>query len=80
MSTLGKPKSLMTTVTDRPGHDRRYAITTEKLERTTGWRAEVPFEDGLSRTIEWYKANLEWTARVKSGAYQTYYERNYTAR
>jgi dTDP-glucose 4,6-dehydratase len=80
LAAVGKPKSLMTTVTDRPGHDRRYAITTEKLEKATGWKAEVAFEDGLARTIEWYKANREWTARVKSGAYQTYYERNYSAR
>lgn len=80
LAALGKPKSLMTTVTDRPGHDRRYAITTQKLEQATGWRAEVPFEDGLARTIEWYRANREWTARVKSGEYQSYYERNYSAR
>ncbi len=80
LAALGKPASLMTTVTDRPGHDRRYAITTEKLERETGWSAEVAFEDGLFRTIDWYKANAGWVTRVKSGAYQRYYEQNYRNR
>lgn len=69
---IGKPQSQMTTVADRPGHDRRYAITTEKLERATGWKALVSFEDGLSRTIDWYWRNSEWFQRVRSGAYQEY--------
>ncbi len=80
LNAVGKPHSLMQTVKDRPGHDRRYAITTEKLERATGWRAQVEFEEGLERTIGWYRANQEWAARVKSGAYQDYYERNYSNR
>lgn len=80
LGTMGKPHSLMVTVKDRPGHDRRYAITTEKLERATGWRAEVGFEQGLRETIGWYRANAAWTARVKSGEYRQYYERNYTGR
>lgn len=78
LAATGKPESLMTTVTDRPGHDRRYAITTEKLERETGWRAEMPFEEGLAYTIDWYKRNGEWVRRVKSGEYQDYYRANYT--
>jgi dTDP-glucose 4,6-dehydratase len=80
LKQLDKPSSLMTTVTDRPGHDRRYAITTEKIEKATGWQAEVPFEQGLAETIQWYRDNLEWTARVKSGAYLSYYEKNYGQR
>jgi dTDP-glucose 4,6-dehydratase len=80
LAALGKPASLMTTVKDRPGHDRRYAITTEKLERETGWSAEVAFEDGLAKTIDWYRANAGWVSRVKSGAYQRYYEQNYRNR
>ena len=80
LDTLGKPRSLMTAVADRPGHDRRYAITTEKLQQATGWQAQIPFEEGLRATIEWYKANTAWTARVKSGEYRTYYERNYAGR
>jgi len=80
LAATGKPHSLMTTVADRPGHDRRYAITTEKLEHATGWRALVPFEQGLAQTIQWYKDNPAWIARVRSGEYQSYYDRNYSAR
>ena len=80
VTQLGKPESLVTRVADRPGHDRRYAITTAKLEQATGWHAEVPFEQGLARTIQWYRENPDWIGRVKSGAYQTYYQQNYGAR
>ena len=80
LAQLDKPLSLMTTVTDRPGHDRRYAITTEKIEKATGWHAEVPFEQGLAQTIQWYRENREWIRRVKSGEYQGYYENNYGGR
>ncbi len=80
LDVIGKPRSLMTTVKDRPGHDRRYAITTEKLARATGWQAQVPFEEGLRRTIDWYRSNPAWIARVRSGEYQTYYSRNYAGR
>jgi dTDP-glucose 4,6-dehydratase len=76
----GQPESLMQTVTDRPGHDRRYALSSEKLMRETGWSAQVVFETGLAETIEWYRANPDWIARVKSGEYQSYYERNYVNR
>ena len=78
LKATGKPESLMTTVTDRPGHDRRYALTSEKLERETGWSAQVPFEDGLPSTIDWYRRNRDWVARVKSGEYQDFYKLNYT--
>jgi dTDP-glucose 4,6-dehydratase len=80
LEQLEKPLSLMTTVTDRPGHDRRYAITTEKIEQATGWYSELPFEQGLAQTIQWYRENREWTGRVKSGEYQGYYENNYGRR
>jgi dTDP-glucose 4,6-dehydratase len=80
LAALNKPESLMTPVKDRPGHDRRYAITTAKLEQATGWRALVDFDDGLRRTINWYAAEREWVARVRSGDYQHYYERNYAGR
>lgn len=73
-----KPDSLMITVTDRPGHDRRYALTSEKLERETGWKPQVPFEEGLPSTVEWYRRNREWVNRVKSGEYQEFYKLNYT--
>jgi dTDP-glucose 4,6-dehydratase len=80
LAMLGKPDSLMVTVKDRPGHDRRYALSSEKLMRETGWEAHMPFEQGLEATIDWYKANSEWIARVKSGEYQSYYEKNYLGR
>jgi dTDP-glucose 4,6-dehydratase len=80
LAQLGKPESLMVTVKDRPGHDRRYALSSEKLMRETAWQAQMPFEQGLQTTIDWYRANAAWTARVKSGEYQTYYEKNYAAR
>ncbi len=80
LAMLGKPESLMVTVKDRPGHDRRYALSSEKLMRETGWEAQVPFEKGLQATIDWYRANSDWIARVKSGEYQRYYEKNYAGR
>lgn len=76
----GKPDSLMTRVTDRPGHDRRYALTSEKIERETGWQPLVPFSEGLALTIQWYRDNPEWIRRVKTGEYQKYYEHNYAGR
>jgi dTDP-glucose 4,6-dehydratase len=80
LAAVGKPESLMQTVKDRPGHDRRYALSSEKLMRETGWTAQVPFEDGLRAIIEWYRANAAWTAHVKSGEYQKYYQSNYGGR
>ena len=77
LALTGRPESLIQYVTDRPGHDRRYALSSEKLMRQTGWRPQTEFETGLARTIKWYQANTEWVARVRSGAYREYYERNY---
>jgi dTDP-glucose 4,6-dehydratase len=78
LKATGKPESLMTRVTDRPGHDRRYALTSEKIERETGWSALTPFEEGLQSTVDWYRRNRDWVSRVKSGAYLDYYKVNYT--
>jgi dTDP-glucose 4,6-dehydratase len=80
LDAVGKPHSLMQTVKDRPGHDRRYALSSEKLMRETGWKAEKPFEEGLRATIDWYRGNAAWIAHVKSGEYQSYYDRNYANR
>jgi dTDP-glucose 4,6-dehydratase len=80
LQALGKPESLMQTVRDRPGHDRRYALSSEKITRETGWTAQVPFEKGLQSTIDWYRSNSDWSERVKSGEYKSYYERNYANR
>ena len=80
LAATGRPESLMTRVTDRPGHDRRYAITTEKLHKETGWIARMDFEEGLQATVDWYRANPEWIRRVKSGEYQNFYKQNYGGR
>lgn len=80
LKATGKPESLMTRVADRPGHDRRYALTNAKLTNATGWTPEVKFEDGLAATINWYRKNQDWVARVKSGEYRRFYELNYANR
>jgi dTDP-glucose 4,6-dehydratase len=77
LALTGKPESLIAYVTDRPGHDRRYALSSEKLMRETAWQPLMNFETGLARTIEWYRGNSAWVAHVRTGAYRTYYERNY---
>jgi len=77
LKLTGRPTSLITYVKDRPGHDRRYALSSEKLMRETGWQPVIDFETGLARTIEWYRANSAWLDRVKSGEYRAYYETNY---
>jgi dTDP-glucose 4,6-dehydratase len=80
LQLTGKPESLIEYVKDRPGHDRRYALSSEKLTQETGWRPTTNFETGLAETIDWYRANSAWVAGVRSGAYLTYYERNYGGR
>ncbi len=67
-------------VTDRPGHDRRYAIDARKLERELGWHAQESFETGLRKTVAWYLANPAWIENVTSGAYQHWIDQNYSAR
>jgi len=67
----------ITYVTDRPGHDRRYAIDAGKLERELGWVPEETFESGLDKTVRWYLANGAWVERVQSGAYRAWIERQY---
>jgi dTDP-glucose 4,6-dehydratase len=80
LAATGKPESLIHYVKDRPGHDRRYALTSEKLMRETGWAPVISFEEGLAQTIRWYRDNPSWVARVRSGEYRNYYERNYGGR
>jgi dTDP-glucose 4,6-dehydratase len=77
LALTGKPESLIQYVTDRPGHDRRYALSSAKLMVETGWRPLMEFETGLAQTIAWYQSHAAWVARVRSGEYRTYYERNY---
>jgi dTDP-glucose 4,6-dehydratase len=80
LTLTGKPESLIDYVPDRPGHDRRYALSSEKLMRETSWRPVMDFETGLAHSIEWYRSNSAWVGRVRSGAYRTYYESNYSNR
>jgi dTDP-glucose 4,6-dehydratase len=77
LKALGKPASLVRFVKDRPGHDRRYAIDPALAERELGWRPRETWESGLRKTIEWYRQNGDWIARVRDGAYREYYERQY---
>ncbi len=70
LKLTGKPESLIRHVTDRPGHDRRYAVECALAERELGWRPTVSFERGLAETVAWYRANETWVERVKSGAYR----------
>ncbi|MGJ7571729.1 dTDP-glucose 4,6-dehydratase [Variovorax sp. RB2P76] len=76
----GKPyKEQITYVTDRPGHDRRYAIDARKLERELGWKPAETFDSGIRKTVEWYLANSEWVRNVQSGAYREWVEKQYDA-
>jgi dTDP-glucose 4,6-dehydratase len=80
LKATSKPESLIRYVADRPGHDRRYALTGEKLERETGWLPAMDFDRGLALTVDWYRENRGWIERVKSGEYQQFYSRNYANR
>jgi len=74
LAAVGKPESLIRFVEDRPGHDRRYAIDPARIETELGWQPQVPFEDGLERTVAWYRENEGWWRRVKDGSYREFYE------
>jgi dTDP-glucose 4,6-dehydratase len=80
LERLGKPASLIRHVEDRPGHDRRYAPDSTKLEAELGWKPRRTFEDAMPETIRWYEENVEWLDRVRSGAYREYYEKQYGER
>lgn len=80
LQILGETEDLIEFVTDRPGHDRRYALSTSKISSELGWTAVVALEEGLARTVEWYRGNSSWVAKAKSGEYRTYYERFYANR
>src|SRR6266498_987146 len=79
LDIIGKPRSLIRFVKDRPGHDRRYAINPALIESELGWRPRETWETGLQKTIEWYKENGRWLERARSGAYQDYYRKQYGA-
>jgi dTDP-glucose 4,6-dehydratase len=75
-----RPESLLSYVTDRPGHDRRYALRCGKMEEHLGWKPQISLEEGLRQTIDWYKSNSSWLAGVRGGEYRSYYEKYYENR
>ena len=74
---IGESEKLLTYVKDRPGHDLGYAIDATKINQELDWKPTLTFEEGLSKTIDWYLDNEEWMGRVSSGAYQEYYKKQY---
>ena len=78
--TNGESRQLISFVTDRAGHDLRYAIDSSKLQRDLGWVPAVTFEEGIELTVQWYLDNEEWLSNVTSGNYQRYYEQMYSDR
>ncbi len=74
---MGKDEESIELVKDRPGHDLRYAIDSTKAEKELGYQPEVHLDEGLERTVEWYKENRDWWQKIKSGKYKSYYERQY---
>jgi dTDP-glucose 4,6-dehydratase len=80
LAITGQPRSLIEYVKDRPGHDRRYALSSAKLERETGWKPRMDFERGLKSTVDWYRSNPQWIAHVRSGEYRAYHDKNYANR
>jgi dTDP-glucose 4,6-dehydratase len=77
---IGESEELITYVTDRAGHDKRYAIDASKLEKELNWKPSITFEIGLSKTVDWYLENQEWVEKVTSGSYKDYYQNMYANR
>jgi dTDP-glucose 4,6-dehydratase len=75
-----KPETLISYVQDRPGHDRRYALTCTKIKTELGWKPTIPLDDGLRHTIDWYRSNRKWLDDVRGGEYRAYYEKYYENR
>ena len=80
LRVIGKPETLLSYVKDRPGHDRRYALTCKKIEGDLGWKPAMSLDDGLRQTIDWYRANTKWLAGVRDGDYLSYYQKYYENR
>lgn len=80
MELTGRGEDAIEYVKDRPGHDRRYAINSNKLRSELGWEPQVSFDEGLAKTVEWYKQNQSWVDRCRTGAYKEYYEKQYGRR
>jgi dTDP-glucose 4,6-dehydratase len=80
LGVLGKSEDLIDFVVDRPGHDRRYALDTNKIHGELGWEPAVGLEEGLTQTVQWYRTHLGWVEKTKSGEYRAYYEKFYENR
>jgi len=80
LKIMGHSEDLISFVKDRPGHDKRYAIDSSKIQKQLSWKPEVKFSEGLERTIEWYITNKDWTEEIVSGEYRNYYKRMYENR
>jgi dTDP-glucose 4,6-dehydratase len=80
LRVMGKPETLLSYVQDRPGHDRRYALKCDKIERELGWKPAITLDEGLRKTIDWYRENTAWMAGVRGGEYRNYYEKYYVNR
>ena len=80
LKALGKPESLIRHVTDRPGHDRRYAIDPSKIHRELGWLPKTTFDEAIQKTVRWYLDNRQWWEEILSGEYQSYFEKMYAGR
>ena len=80
LKALGKPERLIRHVTDRPGHDRRYAIDPSKIHRELGWLPKTTFDEGIQKTVRWYLDNRQWWEEILSGEYQSYFEKMYAGR
>jgi dTDP-glucose 4,6-dehydratase len=76
----GKPETLLRYVADRPGHDRRYALDSTKIQTELGWKPQMSLEDGIRQTIEWYNSNSRWVSDVRAGEYLSYYGKFYDDR
>jgi dTDP-glucose 4,6-dehydratase len=75
-----KPESLLTYVKDRPGHDRRYALSCQKMKEHLGWTPKIALDEGIRQTIDWYKSSTKWLVGVRDGDYRTYYQKYYENR
>jgi dTDP-glucose 4,6-dehydratase len=80
LQIMEKPRSLIRFVRDRPGHDRRYAMDSGKIEQELSWRPQIAFEEGLRETIRWYESHPDWVANIRTGEYLKYYEKQYSQR
>jgi dTDP-glucose 4,6-dehydratase len=80
LRATGKTESLLSYVKDRPGHDRRYALACDKIERELGWKPAISLDEGLRETVEWYRTNTKWLTGVRGGEYLTYYQKYYENR